>query len=202
MTTRKPKKSTKNKAHANGTTPEANGSAKPEELHTRDHDGSRGPGRPTTYTPELGREICELTAMRVPLVRISEMPGMPSERTVYAWKRLHPDFLHEYARAREHRVDARADRIDEIAEELRTGKLDAPTARTLFDVERWQAGREKPAVYGDRIDARLSDAEGKPLQVTSAVAIAALLEAMPDLVGGKVDGLKAITAEVVDGGKS
>ena len=88
-----------------------------------------------------------------------------------------------------------------------TGKLDAPTARTLFDVERWQAGREKPAVYGDRIDARLADANGEPLQIQATVAVRALLEAMPDLMGGKVEGLKAITAEVLpegmaDGGKS
>ena len=181
----------KDTAHANG--------------HTTDHLPQRpehpGRGRPTIYTKELGAEICELTAMRVPLVRICELPGMPSERTIYTWKRLHPDFLQEYARAREHRADARADRIDEIAEELRTGKIDPPTARTLFDVERWQAGRAKPAVYGDRIDARLSDADGKPLQVTAAIAVRALVEAMPDLMNGMVlDGeSKVLTAPVAPG---
>jgi hypothetical protein len=188
----KGKQSAKGAPPTNGASPKqpaTNGTTKPQHP---------GPGRPTIYTPELGREICELTAMRVPLVRICEMPGMPSERTVYAWKRMHPEFQHEYARAREHRADARADRIDEIAEELRTGKLDASTARTLFDVERWQAGREKPAVYGDRIDARLSDLDGKPLQVTSAVAIAALLEAMPELVNGKVLNASAVLAAPTD----
>lgn len=183
--TRKPAKAAKrtkpssDTAHINGIIPE--------------QPQRPGPGRPTSYTKELGAEICELIAMRVPLVRICEMPGMPSERTIYSWKRKHPDFLHEYARAREHRADARADRIDEIAEELRTGKLDAPTARTLFDVERWQAGREKPAVYGDRIDARLADANGEPLQIQATVAVRALLEALPDL---GVTGLPALALAV------
>jgi hypothetical protein len=170
----------------------AQGQVRPQQgpcTQQRDHAGAATASwsrRPTIYTKELGTEICELVAMRVPLIHICQMPGMPCEKTIYTWKRLHPEFSQEYARAREHRADARADRIDEIAEELRTGKLDAPTARTLFDVERWQAGREKPAVYGDRIDARLADANGEPLQIQATVAVRALLEAMPELMNGKL----------------
>ena len=157
----------KDTAHTNGTTPKQPQNA--------------GPGRPTNYTKELGADICELVAMRVPLIRICEMPGMPCEKTIYTWKRLHPEFLQEYARAREHRADARSDRIDGICEELHAGKLDPNTARVLIDAEKWQAGREKPAVYGDRVEARVTGADGGPLQVEAAAAVRALLDAMPDL---------------------
>jgi hypothetical protein len=156
----------KDTAHTNGATP-------------KEH--AAGPGRPTTYTKNLGDEICELTAMRMPLVKICELPGMPSERTVYNWKQKHADFLHQYARAREHRADARADRIDDICEQLHAGKLDPNTARVLIDAEKWQAGREKPAVYGDRVEARVTGADGGPLQVETADAVRALLDALPDI---------------------
>jgi hypothetical protein len=157
--------------------------ARPTSKHTKANGKPEhaGRGRPTIYTAELGAEICELTAMRVPLIRICEIPGMPSERTVYTWKRLHPDFLHEYARAREHRADARSDRIDAICEDLRAGKIDPNTARVLADCEKWQAGREKPAVYGDRVETRVTGAGGGPLQIEAAAAVRALLDALPDL---------------------
>ena len=182
---KKPAKAASKRTKANGsteppTTPkqlEANGGSS----QTPSAPPHTGPGRPTSYTKEMGTEICELVAMRVPLIRICEMSGMPSERTVYSWKRLHPEFLQEYARAREHRADARADRIDEICEDLRAGKIDPNTARVLADCEKWQAGREKPAVYGDRVETRLADANGEPLQIQATIAVRALLEALPDL---------------------
>ena len=108
-------------------------------------------GRPTSYTRKRGAEICELVAMRVPLVRICEKPGMPSERTVYKWKQNHADFAQDYALARAHRAEARSEYIDAICEDLRNGKLDPNAARVLIDAEKWQAGKEQPAVYGDRV---------------------------------------------------
>jgi hypothetical protein len=110
------------------------------------------PGRPTSYTEKLGAEICELVAMRVPLAHICKMPGMPNERTVYRWKRDTEQFCLNYARAREHRADARSDRIDEICEALRAGKLDPNAARVLIDAEKWQAGKEQPRRYGEKLE--------------------------------------------------
>jgi hypothetical protein len=88
-----------------------------------------------------------------------------------------------YARAREHRADARADRIDEICDELHRGKLDPNAARVLIDAEKWQAGKEMPKRYGDRVEV---DAKAGLVVVETPTAIKALLEAMPELLSGKV----------------
>jgi hypothetical protein len=110
-------------------------------------------GRPSGYTVELGKDICDLVARRVPLCEIVEMSGMPSKDTVYRWKRTIPEFSDLYAHAREHRADARQDRIDEIARKLEAGDLDPNAARVLIDAEKWQMAKEKPRVYGDKIEA-------------------------------------------------
>jgi hypothetical protein len=57
-----------------------------------------------------------------------------------------------YARAREHRAEARADRIDDYIEQLLTGKLDANVARVAIDAEKWQASKEQPKRFGDRTE--------------------------------------------------
>ena len=62
-------------------------------------------GRPTKYSQEIADEICELVAIRTPLFKICEMPHMPTERTVYCWRRDRGDFSQSYARAKEHRAE-------------------------------------------------------------------------------------------------
>lgn len=42
-------------------------------------------GRPSTYTPEIARKMCELLSEGVPLREICRMDGMPPWRTVYDW---------------------------------------------------------------------------------------------------------------------
>lgn len=68
------------------------------------------------------------------------------------WMRENPEFNEDYGRARESRADSRADRIDAIAEKLERGEIDSNTARVLVDIEKWQAGKEKPRFYGEKID--------------------------------------------------
>jgi len=42
-------------------------------------------GRPSKYTPEIAREMCELLSEGVPLREICRMEGYPAWRTVYDW---------------------------------------------------------------------------------------------------------------------
>ena len=58
----------------------------------------------------------------------------------------------QYARARERRADARAERIDEITDEVKLGTLGANEARVIIDAEKWQAGKENSKRYGDKLD--------------------------------------------------
>lgn len=127
-------------------------------------------GRQTEYTPELGERICELITCRVSLDRICEMPEMPSVGTIYKWLRAVPSFNEAYSRARELRADARADCIDELHDKLARGEIDPTTARVLFDMERWQASKEKPGRYGDSIKTEVSGKDGGPIQVENKLS--------------------------------
>lgn len=110
-------------------------------------------GRPSGYNAEIANEICELIAAGSNLTKISETPGMPGWKALTNWLRDNPDtFGEDYARAREARADSRSDRIDEIAVKLERGEIDANTARVLVDIEKWQAGKEKPKRYGDKLE--------------------------------------------------
>jgi hypothetical protein len=108
-------------------------------------------GRPSIYSDELADRICEMVARRVSVWRICAMDDMPSEDTLYRWKRTNADFSEKYARAREARADARQDRIDFIAEQCGEGMLDPTIARVMIDAERWQASKEQPKSYGDKV---------------------------------------------------
>lgn len=87
--------------------------------------------KPVTYTRELGLKICEEVAMRRPLAEVCAEPGMPSERTVYTWRRSHPVFAADYEEARKWRAEARADFIDGIAQRLEVkGSTPKPQGRS------------------------------------------------------------------------
>jgi hypothetical protein len=81
----------------------------------------------------------------------------PSRKKVYQW--LNPNhenydqiFRNDYAGAREDQADFNAEKIEEIAEKVRKGKIDPSAGRVAIDALKWAAGRKKPSVYGDRID--------------------------------------------------
>lgn len=109
-------------------------------------------GRPSIYSTELAQRICDMVANRVSVWKICAMDDMPSEDTLYRWKRTIPEFSELYARARRHRADARQDRIDFIAEQCGEGAIDPMTARLMIDAEKWQMAKEQPKAYGDKIE--------------------------------------------------
>ena len=56
-----------------------------------------------------------------------------------------------YARAREARADLRSERIDGYVTDMIAGKLAPDAARVAIQAEQWQAGKEQPRRYGDKI---------------------------------------------------
>ena len=56
-----------------------------------------------------------------------------------------------YARAREARADLRSERIDGYVADMIAGKLAPDAARVAIQAEQWQAGKEQPRRYGDKI---------------------------------------------------
>ena len=97
-------------------------------------------------------EICFEVADGSNLERIGNDPRFPSKPTLYKWLNTHDDLFNDYARARTARADARADRIDSYVLEVKEGKLDPQAARVMIDAEKWQAGKENSARYGDKLE--------------------------------------------------
>lgn len=121
-------------------------------------------GRPKSYTEELADEVCRLVSEGSNLNKIAKTEGFPSRQTIYTWFREHKSFLDNYTRAREERADARADRIDDIVERVGKKELDPNAARVMIDAEKWQAGKENAARYGDKSRHELTGKDGAPVE--------------------------------------
>lgn len=126
-----------------------------------DQDMDRRPGRPTMFTPELGSRICRLLADGTPALAIWLMEGMPSESTFFRWmQKTGPEydlFREEVARAREHRANTRAFKIESLQARLtdpdlstRSGlrRLDPQEAKVAIEAERILMEVEAPKKYG------------------------------------------------------
>ena len=108
-------------------------------------------GRPTDYNDDIAVKFCASIAMGNSLRATVMLEGMPCHTTIYKWFNLYPEFVSQYARAKEDSADSRADQIEEIAEKVLTGKYDPAAARVAIDAFKWTSGKHKPKKYGDRI---------------------------------------------------
>lgn len=72
-------------------------------------------GRPSKFTPELAREICERLSVAEPLTVICRDDHMPSDETVRNWADADKQFSSDIARARELGWDHLANECETIA---------------------------------------------------------------------------------------
>ena len=80
-------------------------------------------GRPTKYTPEIARRICEQLSDGVPLRQICrENEGFPAWRTVYDWMWRDAELSTAIARARDIGYDALAEECLYISDNIQMGK--------------------------------------------------------------------------------
>lgn len=83
----------------------------------------KSPGRPTLFSKAIANRICDRLSAGQTLASICRRPGMPAVRTVSHWKEAHPEFLADFARAREEGYDAIADECLEIANTQAKGEI-------------------------------------------------------------------------------
>lgn len=99
---------------------------------------------------ETSMQVCDYISIGHSVLSACEETGI-SHETFYREMRKNPDLCEYYARAREGRADVRFESIEQLKDDLRNGKVDANAARVLLDAIKWQAGKEKAKVYGDKI---------------------------------------------------
>ena len=111
-------------------------------------------GRPSSYTPEIGDDICERLANGESLRRICLTPNYPRQATVFRWLAANQQFREQYARAREAQADTLADEIIDIADgkraEYEGTEADVQRDRLAMDARKWVAAKLKPKVYGEK----------------------------------------------------
>ncbi len=120
-------------------------------------------GRPSMYTPELGRKICNAVATTTEsLKKICDAhDDFPCKDTVNEWKWTYPEFSVLYANAKAQQADLFAEEILEIsdyeAEDLiatKDGYVGNSTKvardRLRADSRKWIACKLLPKVYGDK----------------------------------------------------
>jgi len=106
-------------------------------------------GRWSTFTPELGREICERIANGESLKAVGQDPTMPCAATILRWAAVYPEFGDEYAHARQLMADLLFDEAREVALEATPATVWADRLR--FDTIRWMTARMAPKKYCERI---------------------------------------------------
>lgn len=139
---------------------------------TKDAVEAKPLGRPSIYSQELADAICDRLADGKSLRAICLSEDMPSARAVHKWLETKPDFVQQYARAREAQADCLAEEIIDISDEQVTmikrskhnggddkdGEQEVvfdPTAvarnRLRVDARKWYASKLAPKKYGDRM---------------------------------------------------
>lgn len=136
-------------------------------------------GRPSEYTQEIADKICEQLAIGTSLRTVCLADEMPAIRTVFNWFRTYPDFLQQYARAKEESADAMSEEILDIADDgsndlmtIQKGNVEYEVenkevvnrSRLRVDTRKWIMSKMKPKKYGDKLDLT-SDGKALPAPI-------------------------------------
>ncbi len=127
-------------------------------------------GRPTDYTIDLAREICEVIAATSKGIKVlcKENPDWPNPDTIFNWLMQHKEFSDLYARAKRQQVEVIIDEILTIADDSSNdthvnndSKLvidheHINRARLRVDTRKWIAAKLAPRLYGAISDATLN----------------------------------------------
>jgi hypothetical protein len=108
-------------------------------------------GRPTTYSEELGRQICDAIAASQDGLRktLEANPELPAFGTVQHWVRNNAQFSGMFAQAKRQQIEAMAEDIVDIS---RDDSLEPNDKRIRVDTLKWLLSKLIPKTYGDKID--------------------------------------------------
>lgn len=120
-------------------------------------------GRPTIYTDELGKLICERVAANpIGLETLLKLyDDMPDHSTIKAWRLKYPDFSSRYLEAKSFQSQLLVEEIDSmidcginyIVDDKGQQRIDPPSASLIIakiNNRKWTAARLAPKIYGEQ----------------------------------------------------
>lgn len=138
-------------------------------------------GRPTSFTPELGKEICMRMADGESVRQIARDDNMPCRRAINNWifKAKETDapeelkvFMHQYREAEMLRAEEMFDEMADIAHDGSNDWMDRETksggvvevlnsehvqrSKLRIDTMKWKLSKMIPKKYGDKIQQEIS----------------------------------------------
>lgn len=136
-------------------------------------------GRPSTYSAELAKEICDTisSSSKGTKTLCKENPHWPSQATLFAWLKNNEDFSEQYARAKQAQIELLIDEILEISDDASNdcvvNEQGTPVfsnavvtrAKLQIDTRKWLACKLLPKVYGNKLESThtLNDANQKEM---------------------------------------
>ena len=149
---------------------------------------TKGKGRPSSYTKEIGAKICALIAEGESLRHIEAHEGMPPKSTIMNWCLQHSDFLEQYTRAKEMQAEAFNEELIDIADDARNDWIEKENqktgstfialneeaisrARLRIETRKWLMGKMKPKKYGDKVTQEMVGDPDKPVQFDGKIEI-------------------------------
>lgn len=120
-------------------------------------------GRPTTYTPELAKFVCDMISTHT--CGIKKLTAMyedfPHSSTIFAWMKYFPAFSSQYFDAKCIQASLLADSLLDLPDEIETyedekgvERIDAGMlgkARLRYQINVWHASKLAPKIYGDKL---------------------------------------------------
>ena len=122
-------------------------------------------GRPTIYTAEAGKEICDVIASSSKGIKkiCDTNKHFPNPDTIYRWVKEHKDFSDQYARAKRLQIEVIVDEIIDIADDVSQDALINDSGKQVvnhehihrwrlrIDTRKWLASKLAPKIYGDKV---------------------------------------------------
>jgi hypothetical protein len=154
------------------------------------------PGRPTSFSEDIGDLICALMAEGKSLRSICELENMPHKSTVLLWvvkgdrgDEQYRAFSDQYRRAREAQTEAVLDDVIEISDDNRLDYIfkvaddaSGQSAQAIVDHDHINrsklrietrfrfAAKMHPRKYGDKVQQEITGKDGGPVELSDAKA--------------------------------
>jgi hypothetical protein len=155
-------------------------------------------GRPSSYTKELADRICARLAAGESMRTVCKDEDLPSAQTLFSWMRVYPEFLEQYARAKEESADALVEETLDIADNGTNDWMEKNNAegdcigytlngehvqrsRLRVETRKWMASKLKPKKYGEKVQTEHALADSLTALLTQ---IAQQKPGLPDPIDG------------------